>query len=176
MHLLPLTYAYNFQVDRSMKVPLLSLRLTRTSPGWVTVVPKLASLVSNSDMASLMYEKLEVIKRPTKLWQKADKKPELLQISYNKDYSGSVRFSHRCHPGLYGFLHRPLSSHSTAKYSASERYNTLLICRQGLNRVIAVNKTISGIVQGDLEDKFTVHRSASNSSSRFHFAYEAAGK
>lgn len=60
-YLLPLTFAYNVQVDRSNKLSLFSLVLTRTPPELATFVSKRPSLASDDDAASLLYARLELI-------------------------------------------------------------------------------------------------------------------
>lgn len=57
-YLLPLTYAYDVQVYRSIKVSLFCLALMRTPPGPATVVPKRPNIATDDDMVFPLYARL----------------------------------------------------------------------------------------------------------------------
>lgn len=93
-YLLLLTHAYNVQVQKSIKVYFFSLTLTRTPRGPATIAPRRANLATDDDMASLMYTRLELIKRVTALRQEAEKTLRLAQRRCRKGYARRVRFAH----------------------------------------------------------------------------------
>lgn len=73
IYLLPLTYTLNLQVRRYVNVYLFSPVVTRTPSGPATDVPKHRSLMSDDDAASVIYARLQLIRRATSSRNETDK-------------------------------------------------------------------------------------------------------
>lgn len=95
------------------------------------VSPRCTKLATDDDKASLMYARLEFIKRATDLRQKADKSLSLAQRRYKKDYESLVRFAPIFRVGDYVFLVRPTIFRSAAERFASEEKSKLLTLKRG---------------------------------------------
>lgn len=81
---LPLAYAYNVQIYRSVKVSPFSLALTQTPPGRAAVIPKRTNLATDDDVAPPICVRLARIEHATDLRRESDKKLRLAQSRHKK--------------------------------------------------------------------------------------------
>lgn len=87
------TKKYNVEVHRSIEVFPFRLTLDRTIPRPVTFVPKRFLLLSDDDIAWMLYARLEFIRRAVSLCEKAKKYLQLTSNRYTFYHDWCVQFS-----------------------------------------------------------------------------------
>lgn len=157
-YLLPLTYAYNSQVHRSIKVFPFSPVLARTPPRPATVVSQRPSLVPNDDVASLLYIRLELIRWANSLHKKAENNLELAEKKCKRHLDHQVQLASIFNEGEEFYQDRPAIFRSADEKAAAEGYNKLLPREKGPSEAVYVNDNMLSILQDGLENTISIHQ------------------
>lgn len=134
-------------MHRSVKKSTFNLALTRTPPGPVPVVPKRPSFLSGEDASTPLSARLELIRRASSLCNEPEKNVKLAQRRYKPHDDRYARFARIFNEDDEISLDRPFLFQSAAEKTAAERYNKLLLSKQGPYKVVGVHENTLRTVQ-----------------------------
>lgn len=130
----------------------------QASPGPATVVSKRLSLLSDDDAKSLLYARLDLIRRATSLCREIEKNFKLPQKRYKLHHDCPVRFATIFKEGDEVFLDRSSIFRSAAEKSAAEVYSKVFTTKQEPYMCLCVMYNTLQTIQDRLKITVFVHR------------------